>query len=61
MEYYLSYNGKLLGRPMSKEKAEAKLQQMSNCIKGLEIQRVTQTRRGQRLPETDGGQQQSIL
>lgn len=35
--YALSYKGKMLGSPMLKDEAEAKLMIMQRCLRGLEL------------------------
>lgn len=37
MPYYLSYKGKKLGSPLTKQEAEEKLLIMSRCFKQLEV------------------------
>ena len=37
MPYYISYKGKKLGSPLSKQEAEEKLIVLSRCFKQLEI------------------------
>lgn len=37
MFYYISYKGKKLGMPLSKQEAEEKLLVLSRCFKQLEI------------------------
>ncbi|UUZ91587.1 hypothetical protein LJK87_39270 [Paenibacillus sp. P25] len=37
MQYILSYKGKTLGQPMTHEKAEIMLKQLSLCMNNLEI------------------------
>ncbi|AEI46173.1 hypothetical protein [Paenibacillus mucilaginosus] len=41
MKFSISYKGKLLGHPMSREQAEAALQKLSLCMNNLQIVQVT--------------------
>lgn len=40
MKYYLCYKEKIIGKAMSKEKADVKLSHMESCFAGLEIRKV---------------------
>lgn len=47
MPYYISYNGKILGKPMEKEQAEVKLNILSRCFENLSIVNIDEDQESQ--------------
>lgn len=49
MRYTISYKGKILGEPMTRDQAEVALKRLSLCFNNLKIVEVTSTSSAQTL------------